>query len=118
MSLPGTLTWTEDADSRQDLGPSGIIQKNTATFNLSDYPMGGYPIDPHAFGMARIRSLIPCGMTGAARGWEWEYNNSQQPIGHLQAYGQNATTGPLVETASNTDFSANGGTLSLLAFGY
>lgn len=113
MSLPGTLNWTEDADSRMDLGPSGIIQKNVATFNLSDYPKGGYPINPQAFGMSRIRALIPCAFTGAAEGYEWEYDVSSQPIGTLKAL-----TGPVTETASNTDFSANNGSIGLLAFGY
>lgn len=118
MSLPGTLNWTEDADSRQQTGPSGLWQKNTATFNLSDYPTGGYPVTPAAFGLSRIRSLILGSATGAALGYLWEYDNSQQPVGYLKAMGQTAATGPLVETASNTDFSANGGSIGLLAFGY
>jgi|SRR5579863_2056645 len=112
------IIWTEAADSRQNLGPSGIIQENVANFGASDYPAGGYPTPPAAFGMGRIRALIPCAYTGAALGYVWEYDNTIQPIGRLRVYQQNGTTGALVETASNTDFSASGGSVRLLAFGY
>lgn len=112
-----SITWTEDADSRQNLGPAGIAQQNKATFNVSDYPNGGYPVPPANFGLSRLRSLIPCAYTGAARGYVWEYDNTNNP-GVLRVYAQNGTDGPLVETASNTDFSAQNGSVTLLAYGY
>lgn len=116
-----SIIWTEAGDSRAMLGPSTTIQENIANFNVSDYPAGGYPVPAQNFGMSRIRALIPCGYTGAARGYVWEYDTTglanQPPLGVLRVYQQNGTTGALVETASNTDFSALGGSVRLLAFG-
>jgi hypothetical protein len=114
-----SITWTEVADTRANLGPgAGLTQSNVAVFSVSDYPTGGYPINPQAFGMVRIIDLIPSGYTGAARGFVFEYDKTTQPTGNLVAYEQNGSTGALVQTASNTDFSASGGSLQLRAFGY
>ena len=123
-----SITWTEDADSRQNLGPSGIIQQNTATFSVSDYQVGGYPIYASAFGMSHIRSLIPCGYGGGIgagypAGYVWQYLKpavagpaSSNP-GYLIALEQNGLTGSLAQvSASNANFA--GGSLDLLAFGY
>ncbi len=110
------ITWTENADSRQNLGPSGIIQQNLATFGFSDYPTGGYPIYASAFGMSSIRALIPCGYTGAALGLLFEY---QKPAvagpaasnpGYLRLY-----NGGTEVSASNN---ISGGTADFIAFGY
>jgi hypothetical protein len=113
-----SITWTEIADSRGNLGPSLVTQSNKATFNVSDYPTGGYPVNPQTYGMVRINDLIPSGYTGAARGFVFQYDKTTQPTGNLKVYEQNGTTGALVETASNTDFSASNGSVQLLAFGY
>lgn len=110
------ITWSEDADSRQNLGISGIIQQNTASFSLSDYPVGGYPVYAGAFGMSHIRSLIPCGYTGSALGLLFEY---QKPAvsgpaatnpGFLRLY-----NGGTEVSASNNII---GATVDLLAFGW
>lgn len=68
-----SITWTEDADSRQNLGISGIQQQNSAAFSLSDYPSGGYPVYASAFGLSHIRSLIPVAYTGTALGLVFQY---------------------------------------------
>ncbi len=116
------MIWIEDADSRQNLGPSGIIQKNTAQFSLSDYPSGGYPVYAAAFGLSQIRSLIPCGYTGSAAGYVFQYEKpavsgpaSSNP-GYLKIFEQNGTTGPLIEVSASNNI--NGATADFLAFGY
>lgn len=122
------ITWSEDADSRQNLGIGGIIQQNTASFGVSDYQVGGYPIYASAFGMSHIRSLIPCGYGGGVgagypAGYVWQYlkpaisGPSATNPGYLIALEQNGASGSLVPvTGSNTNF--GGGTLDLLCFGY
>lgn len=109
------ITWTEDTDSRVNLGPGAIQQQNTATFGASDYVTGGYLVLPAAFGLARIRGAIVVGQNGNALGYDWQYNSSAS---NLIPYQQSASNGPLVQTASNTDFSGNGGSLKVLAFGF
>lgn len=110
-----SITWTENADSRVMLGPGAISQQNVANFGASDYVNGGYFINPAAFGLGRIRGIVPVGATGNALGYVWQYNSSAS---NLMAYQQSASNGPLVQTASNTDFSGNSGSLVLLAFGF
>ena len=60
------LTHIEAADSRQNLGMSGIIQKNTLTPAAADYPTGGYPINPQNWGMGVIHGLVQLGLHLAA----------------------------------------------------
>lgn len=106
------LTWKEDAESRQDLGFSGIIQMNTASFSLSDYTASGYAVNPVAFGLAAIRGLIPIGYTGTAVQYAWVYNATFKTLEVLQGNG----TGPLAQVSVGTDLS--GGTVRLLAYGF
>lgn len=101
------ISWVEDADSRQNLGPSGIEQEDVASFGLSDYATGGYAVAANAFGLARIRSLVPCGFTGTTEGYTWLYDTA---TGKLKAY--NGTN----EVGANTNFS--GGTVRCRAKGY
>lgn len=105
------ITWTEDADSQQHLGPSGIMQQSTAAFSVSDYATGGYSIPAANFGMSRIRGLFVAAQTGTTEGYLWVYDNSTNP-GKLKAY----VTSTGEQAAADTDFSA--GTLTLLAYGY
>lgn len=109
------ITWTEDSDSRVNLGPGSIQQQNTAAFGASDYVTGGYFVNPPAFGLARIRGVVVVGQTGNALGYLFEYNPSAS---NLIAYQQSASNGFFAQTASNTDFSGNGGSLRVLAFGF
>lgn len=109
------ITWTENADSRVMLGPGAISQQNTANFGASDYVTGGYFVNPAAFGLGRIRGIVVVNANGNALGYLWEYNSSAS---NLMAYQQSASNGPFAQTASNTDFSGNGGSLGLLAFGF
>jgi predicted permease len=110
-----SITWTEDSDSRANLGPGAIMQQNSASFGASDYVNGGYLIVPAAFGLSRIRALLAVAATGNALGYVWNYNASASS---LISYQSSASNGQFVQTASNTDFSGNGGSLKLLAFGY
>ena len=110
------ITWTEDADSRQNLGISGIMQQNTATFGFSDYPVGGYPVYASAFGLSHIRSIIPCGYSGSALGLQFQYQKpavsgpaSSNP-GFLRLY-----SGATEVSASNN---INNSTVDLLAYGW
>lgn len=104
------ITWTEDADSRENLGISGIQQQNLANFATSDYATGGYAIAAAAFGLARIRGLYAVGLTGTTEGWLWQFDSTTKK---LKAYG-GVTAG--AEAAANTDFS--GGTLTVKAEGF
>jgi hypothetical protein len=122
------LTWTEDGDSRQDLGNSGIIQQNSATFSVSDYPgLPGYPVYASAFGMSHIRGLWPIAYTalgaGFPGGYVWQYvkpavsGPAATNPGYLVPLEQNAQTGSLVPvTGSNTNFA--GGGIDFLAYGW
>jgi len=110
------ITWTENADSRQNLGDSGIVQVNTATFGFSDYPSGGYPVYAGAFGLSYITSLIPTAYSGTALGLLFEYQKPavQGPAatnpGFLRLYSGNTEV-----SASNNILNA---TVDFLAFGY
>jgi hypothetical protein len=109
------ITWTEDTDSRADLGPSTIQQQSLATFGASDYVTGGYFVDPQWFGLRRIRGAVVTGLSGNALGYLWQYSPSASS---LYAYQPGASNTAFEQTASNTDFSGNGGSLRLLAFGF
>jgi|FreactTroBogLake_1042271.scaffolds.fasta_scaffold16914_2 hypothetical protein len=124
------ITWTEDADSRQNLGPSGIIQQNTAAFSVSDYPgLPGYPVYASAFGMSHIRGLIPIAysslenIAGTPGGYVWQYfkpavsGPAATNPGYLVPLEQSGVTGALVPvTGSNVNFS--GGTVDFVAYGW
>jgi hypothetical protein len=109
------ITWTENTDSRAMIGPSVQIQQNSASFGASDYVTGGYLVDPQWFGLRKIRGAIVVGLTGNALGYLWEYNPTAS---NLIAYQPGASNTAFSQTASNTDFSGNGGSLQLLAFGF
>ena len=121
-----SITWTENGDSRAQLGPSVEMQQNKATFGASDYATGGYAVYPSAFGMSAILALIPVAFSSAAAGtpggyvWAAIKPTTGGPAAtypwYLRALRQTAATGPLVETASNTDFS--GGNMDWMAIGY
>lgn len=121
-----SITWVLDNDSRQNFGPSGIVQPARAFFGASDYVTGGYPVFAQQFGMSSLKGIIPVGYSstgsGAPGGYVWKFKTPalQGPAftnpGNLVATQQNGTTGPLVETASNTNF--NGGTMDVLVYGY
>lgn len=113
-----SITWTEDGDSRVDLGPSCIQQVNLANFSASDYSTGGYPVNPQAFGLARLRGAWLVGVAGTAvatvGGYDWVLDRtgatSTPPTWKLRAF----STGT-VEASTGTDFS--GLTLSIKAEG-
>lgn len=117
------LSYVEAADSRQNLGFSGIIQFDTITPASADYPTGGYPINPQNWGMGLIHGLIPIAYTGTAATYVWVYvpaaSGSVTPTyaGNLLVYETGAAlSGPLAQVAANTDLS--GGTVKLLAYGF
>lgn len=120
------ITWIEGADSRQNLGDSGIIQQNTATFSASDYVPGGYPVYAGAFGLSSIRGLWPVSYSangaGFPGGYVWEYikpavaGPAATNPGYLKAFQQNGSTGPLVEVSVSSNFA--GGNADFIAFGY
>lgn len=117
------LSYVEGADSRQNLGMSGIIQHDVVTPAASDYPTGGYPINPQNWGMGVIHGLIPIAHTGTAATYVWVYvpaaSGSVTPAysGNLFVYETGAAvSGPLAQVAAATDLS--GGTVKLLAFGF
>lgn len=124
------LTHTEGADSRQNLGFSGIIQINSLQPSVSDYPTGGYFINPNAFGFGEIHGLWLIGVKQSATGtgssvqsgtnyvsgsnylWQWNKSTSK-----LQAFGSGASSGgPFNEVAANTDLSFN--TYSFIGYGF
>lgn len=120
------LTWTLINDSRSNFGPSAIAQPAVASFGASDYVSGGYPVYAGQFGLTALLGVIPVGYSkvgsGAPGGYVWKYvtpavaGPAASNPGFLVAQQQNGTTGPLVETASNTNFA--GGTISVIAYGY
>ena len=111
------LTFIEDAESRQNLGFSGIIQQNKATPASDDYPTGGYLINPQNWGLGFIRGLLIMGMTGTAPDYIWQYvpaaatSVTSTYSGNLFAYSALGT-----QVAAATDLS--GGSLLLLAYGF
>jgi hypothetical protein len=121
-----SITWTIDNDSRQNLGPSGELVQARASFSASDYATGGYAVYPANFGLSSIRGLFAVGFSSIASGTPGGYDwaavepTTKGPAAsnpwYLKSLSQNSTTGPLVETASNTNFAS--GTMDLVAFGY
>ena len=119
------LTQVEAADSRQNLGFSGIIQKNTLTPAAADYPTGGYPINPQNWGMGVIHGLIQLGLTGTASQYVWQYvpaapgAQTTTYSGNLMVFESAANADaaiPLAQVPAGTDLS--GGTALFLAFGF
>ena len=118
------IIWTEDADSRQNTGPSGIQQQNGASFGASDYVPGGYPVYASAFGLSHIRALIPCAYTGTAGAYTWAYikpaisGPSATNPGYLKVYGDGGPTSgaPSVEVSASTNFQSS--TVDFMAYGY
>jgi hypothetical protein len=121
------ITIKGDGDSGHWLGMSGILQWVGASFSVSDYPPGGYPIFPSQFGLSHIRGLLPMGYTAAGAGFPggyvWEYikpavaGPAASNPGFLVALEQSGVTGSLVPvTGSNANFA--GGSLDLLAYGW
>lgn len=120
------LTHTEAADCRQNLGFSGIIQKNTLQPAAADYPNGGYPINPQNWGMGAIHGLMQLGLTGTASQYVWQYvpaaPGAATPTysGNLFVYQTTtlgaAGPGPLTQVPAGTDLS--GGSAMFMAFGY
>jgi hypothetical protein len=118
------LTFTEIADSRQNIGPSMIIQLNIATPAASDYPTGGYPLYSSAgsapnnvgqpFGMGYLYGCDIIASTGTAAAYSWAFNRT---TGKMQVFGTGASAGAaLQEVAAATDLS--GGTVTMCAFGF
>ena len=101
------LTWKEDPESRQNLGMSGIIQCNDASFSLSDYTTSGYAVAAAAFGLSEIRGLTPIAYTGTAVNYFWKYNKT---FGTLEVFNNSG------QVSAGTDLS--GGTVKLLAYGF
>ena len=114
------ITWKEDADSRQNLGASGIIQQNTASFSASDYATGGYLINPQVFGLGLVRGLIPTAYTGTAGIYDWVFvpatTVTPTNAGQLQVLVTPSGGGAMVQASASTDLS--GGTVAFLAFGF
>lgn len=98
------ITWTEDADSRVNLGMSCIQQCNIATFAVSDYPTGGYAITAIAFGLGRLRAVWEVAVqTGTPVGVVWKYNKA---TGKLMAFWTGAVVSTaLAEVTASTDLS-------------
>lgn len=121
-----SITWTENAESRQNLGMSGVIQQNTASFSASDYVKGGYPVYAGAFGLSEVRSLIPAAYSaygpGTPAGVVWRYitpnpgGNSFTNPGFLVALEPGASNAAFVEVSASSNFSA--GNVKFLAYGY
>jgi hypothetical protein len=119
-----SITWTEGADSRAMLGPENMQQQNKAAFGTSDYVTGGYPVYPAAFGLSKIRALIPVGFSSTAAGtpgsvqWVAVQPAVLGPAASNPWYLKAGyfSAGAFNETASNTSFA--GGTVDFLATGY
>jgi hypothetical protein len=119
------LTYTEASDSRQNLGMSGIIQKDTLQPAAADYPEGGYPINPQNWGMGALHGLVQLEVTGTASEYVWQYvpaapaAKTPSYAGNLIVYQSAANAdaaAPLSQVPAGTDLS--GGTVSFLAFGF
>lgn len=112
------LTWKEDADSRQDLGMSGIIQCNVASFAASDYVTGGYPVAPSAFAFGYLRGLIQLAFTGTAYLYSFKYNAATGKLQAFEAITGAASGDPAVETEVPAGTDLSGGTVTFLAYGF
>lgn len=110
-----SITWTTQADSRQNLGFSGIIQPMRMTFGASDYLTGGYAVTPGQFGFGRIHGLWVIAQAGTALATtvELRYNRTS---GKIQAFGGAASGIALAEVANGFDLSAF--TFDIIVFGY
>jgi hypothetical protein len=117
-----SITWTIQSDSRADLGPSVIMQQNTASNSASDYVTGGYAVYPSSFGLGSIRALIPAGFSSSSSGapgsavWEAIKPSTLGPAATYPWYLKVLTASNMAETASNTNFA--GGTQDWIAIGY
>lgn len=113
------LTFVEGADSRQNLGFSGIIQVNTVQPASADYVTGGYLINPASFGLGEIHGMWCIGQAGAALATTFipVFNKTS---GKLQFFGAPATGqalgAALAEVANGTDLSAF--KFYIMAFGF
>lgn len=108
------LSITEGADSRQNLGFSGIIQIGKLQPSLSDYPVGGYPIAPSAFGMARLHGMWLIGVNGGASNYLWQW---QHDTNTLKVFGTGGGAGQQFnEIAANTNLQP--GTYYFIGFGF
>lgn len=109
-------SFKEDADGRQNLGPSGIIAVVDMTFAAADYATGGYAVTPAALGgLSRIRGIQAIRFLGTtAIGYNWNYNGT---TGKIMALGGAASAGTAFqEAAASTDFSDS--TVRLLVYGF
>jgi hypothetical protein len=105
-----SITWKEGADTRQNIGFSWIQQENLATFSSSDYVLGGYLVNPAAFGFGVLHGFTVIGTNGTPSGYWWSCNKVNTTTYYLMAW-----TGASQASAS-TDFSAL--TLSILGYGF
>lgn len=106
------ITFTELADTRQNLGFSSIEQINTATFGSSDYVEGGYLVNPSAFGFGLTYGMVVIGQTyttwtSPASSYFWEYDTTTSKLQAFQGTG---------EAANQTNFF--GLTLTILGKGF
>lgn len=102
------ITWTEDPDSRVNLGFSTIQQCNNATFASSDYTTGGYTVNPNAFGLGRIRGVWEVSTVTPPLGVVWKFNRTTNK---LAAYWSAGSATFLAEVANGTDLSTGGAVL-------
>jgi hypothetical protein len=112
------LSFTEDAESRAHLGFSNIQQTNVATPAVSDYPTGGYPINPQNWGLGLIRGLLVVGYTGTATNYAWLFIPAAANL-ITNTYAGNLYVAALstgAQVAAGTDLS--GGTVKLKADGF
>ena len=111
-----SVTYVEGADSRQNLGFSGIIQVNKLNFTASDYVTGGYVINPANWGMGEIHGmwLIAQAGTSLTTTYVLVYNKTSSK---LQAFVTAGTVSlPLTEAANGADLSSF--TFYVMAFGF
>lgn len=95
------LTWTEIADTRQNVGFSWITQVNTATPAASDYVTGGYANPFAAFGFGELHGLTFIGFSGTAGSYIWRWNFSTNKIQVYQSAG-GTPSGTIVTTMTST----------------
>lgn len=111
-----SVTYVEGADSRQNLGFSGIIQANNLSFTASDYTTGGYTINPANWGLGHIHGMWTIAQAGTnlATTVEPRYNKT---TGKLQMFGSGGGSGlALAEVANGFDLSPY--TFSIIAYGF
>lgn len=96
------ITWTENADSRVNLGPNVAEQESIASFATSDYTTGGYAVAAGWFGMGRIRSMVQVATTVPALGVVWQFDTTNKK---LLAYWSGASGTALLQVPASTDLS-------------